>query len=418
MSADIGREIIELDALPDADKIAAISLRVERVRHVLESINAVSADLTPAQLAAVARLPFVRRIWSNGPVRGQVNQSAQQVGAHEIRNMGIDGSGVRVAVVDNGLQVDHPEYDGRVVVERFSDDSGSHATHVAGIIAADGIYQGVAPGAMLVDAVISPADSGLSLWDDVIAAIEWAARDSDGNADVINASIGAELWRYPTDGTGPMDVAIDNVITRDGPDSYHTMVVVSAGNGAEDHDTSSAEPHPDPGMAYVYSHNVNVANTDDGLQVTLWWDNSYNNLNLALYAPDGTEVAASTGSLGSDFGSNPDIVYEQVSVSQTLLASKGVGTWQAKVVAWDVPYGPQDYHLSIDNDVNGLAEFATPNPEGTVLSPGTARYALAVGSVSKAPHGLSDFSNEGPTDYRLSKALTRVIILCYNGDSK
>lgn len=126
--------IIELDVFPGADKIAAISSRVERVRHVLKSINAVSADLTSAQLAAVVRLPFVRRIWSNGLVRGQVNQSAQQIGAHEIRNMGIDGSGVRVAVVDNGLQDDHPEYDGRVVAERFNIDDGDHATHVAGII--------------------------------------------------------------------------------------------------------------------------------------------------------------------------------------------------------------------------------------------------------------------------------------------
>lgn len=72
------------------------------------------------------------------------------------------------------------------------------------------------------------------------------------------------------------------------------------------------------------------------------------------------------------------------------------------MIAWDVPYSPQGYHLSIDNDVQGVAEFATPDPEGTVPGVSTTRYGLTVGSVSKSPHNLSDFSNQGPTDYDLT----------------
>jgi hypothetical protein len=396
--------IIELDSPPEANKVAAISAQVQQVRHVLTIINAVSAEVTPSQLAAIAQLPFVRHIWPNGPARLQVNDSAAQIGAYEIQNnIGLDGSGVRVAIVDNGVWDDHPEYTGRVVAERFDVDDGDHATHVAGIIAANDQRHGVAPGVALVDAVVSPGHSGLSLWDDVIAAIEWAANDSQGNADVINASIGAELWRYFPDGSGPIDIAIDNVITQNGPDSFHTMVVISAGNEVRDHDTGSAEQHPDhPGTVYAYLHNINVANTDDGLQITLWWENYDNNLDLKIYAPDGAEMASSTASPGSDLISNPGIVYEQVTVSQAQVQNKGTGTWQVKVIAQNVPFGPQDYHLSIDNDTQQVAEFATPNPSGTIPSPASARYALTVGSVSKSPHILSDFSNHGPTEYDLT----------------
>ncbi len=102
---------------------------------------------------------------------------------------------VRVAVVDSGLDVDHPEFAGRVVLARsfvggdVSDRQG-HGTFVAGIIAAaagngEGIA-GIAFPAQLVVAKVVRADGTIA--PDVEAkAIRWAV---DNGARVINLSLG------------------------------------------------------------------------------------------------------------------------------------------------------------------------------------------------------------------------------------
>ena len=390
--------IIELGGGPDKESLAILASRVRRVRHVLDSIGAVSADLAPVQLAGLAQLPIVQYIWSNAPVKQHLVESVAQIGVDRLHQYNIKGTGVRVGVVEEvGLQDSHPAFSGRVAAERCSEDSGNHATHVAGIIAADWAPSGVAPGVQLVDAAVCPWPWE-EKWDDVIKAIEWAADDSQGNADVINVSLGTWLWQYPRDGTGPVETAVDNVITQGGPDSFHTMVVVSAGNEADDHDIGQVEQGSDPQTKIAW-----VLATDEDLQITLWWDDATNDLDLKLIAPDGaTEVDLSDGT-NSALGTNPGIVYERVSASAATLASHGTGFYQLKVIAHDVPSGPQPYHVAIDY---GGADFLDPHPAGTTTVPGNARYALAVGSVGDGSctgngcpvNERSDFSSQGPTD--------------------
>ena len=116
------------------------------------------------------------------------------------------GSGVRVAVVDSGVQADHvdlgrKETGGNVaagvdelpasVAGDERTDSGNHGTHVAGIIAAMDNSIGGIGGAP--DATIVPAralNGGSGTVSDVVAAILWAANPAQGDADVINLSVG------------------------------------------------------------------------------------------------------------------------------------------------------------------------------------------------------------------------------------
>jgi subtilisin len=107
------------------------------------------------------------------------------------------GAGVRVAVLDTGIDYNHPEFEGNYQggydfvfddSDPFDDNSRSHGTHVAGIIAAEGNGTGVigvAPEADLFAVkVLDGGGFGLAEW--IIAGIEWAV---DNNMDIINMSL-------------------------------------------------------------------------------------------------------------------------------------------------------------------------------------------------------------------------------------
>ncbi len=111
---------------------------------------------------------------------------------------GATGKGVTVAVIDTGVDLDHPEFRGRIVKgydfvnnDRIADDDEGHGTHVAGTIAAGdngSDITGVAFDAKIMPLKVLSAD-GSGNGSDIISAIYWAA---DNGADVINMSFGGE----------------------------------------------------------------------------------------------------------------------------------------------------------------------------------------------------------------------------------
>ena len=113
-----------------------------------------------------------------------------------------EGKGVKVAVIDTGIDYTHPELTGQVdggysAITKtenpadYADDNG-HGSHVAGTIAAhkDGKgVVGVAPGARLYAVKVLDADGSGNL-SDVIDGIVWAAKN---HMDVANMSLGAPV---------------------------------------------------------------------------------------------------------------------------------------------------------------------------------------------------------------------------------
>jgi hypothetical protein len=112
------------------------------------------------------------------------------------------GAGVLIAILDTGIDLDHPEFAGRISVNStcfggsacdgdaaLGDDDNGHGTHVAGIAAAaaDSVgTTGVAPDAELLSVKVL-AESGAGAYGYVAQGISFAA--SEG-AQVINLSLG------------------------------------------------------------------------------------------------------------------------------------------------------------------------------------------------------------------------------------
>ena len=132
---------------------------------------------------------------------------------------------VKIAVVDSGVDVSHPDLVGRVsdtynAVDSGTDvtDSVGHGTFVAGVAAATGNNSiGVAGASMGASVMaVKVADSAGQIWSDAEAAgIDWAA---DHGAKVINLSLGSDT---------PTQVESDAVAYAQGKG---VLVVAAAGN--------------------------------------------------------------------------------------------------------------------------------------------------------------------------------------------
>ncbi|GAA1929519.1 S8 family serine peptidase [Nocardioides marmoribigeumensis] len=209
--------------------------RVDRVRP-LPIVGGFAARMTAGQARALARTPGVRRVEADGVMHALDDGTDRDFGASLARSdtPGLDGSGVRLCVVDTGIDPQHEQVAPRTVT--FKDfvgtrtsayDDHGHGTHVAGIAAGDGVggagaatFRGVAPGATLYAAKVLDS-SGSGSDSQVIAGIQWCVAQG---VDVITMSLGDTAGG---DGTDASSVAVDNAV------AAGVVVVVAAGNSGD-----------------------------------------------------------------------------------------------------------------------------------------------------------------------------------------
>ncbi|MFG1705861.1 S8 family serine peptidase [Nonomuraea sp. M3C6] len=231
------RAALSASAEPVQDPVVQlVESRGDQVLNTFWLKNMVLVRATPGTLNALAELDVVERIIPNftltvpEPEQGKAQKTAAQqaawgvekIGADKVQSEGITGKGVRVAILDTGIDLTHPDLQGKLVSDDAADakhpggwiefdadgkpvasephDSAYHGTHVAGTIAggnASGTQIGVAPGAELMAGLVIPHGSGTLA--QVVAGMQWAVAPfgADGKpagepADVVSMSLGGE----------------------------------------------------------------------------------------------------------------------------------------------------------------------------------------------------------------------------------
>ncbi|GAA4903048.1 subtilisin family serine protease [Stackebrandtia albiflava] len=170
----------------------------------------------------------VERVWLDRKIRIRLDDSVPLIGAPVAWESGLDGTGVTVAVLDTGYDVNHPDLADAVVgAKSFIEgetvqDGNGHGTHVAGTVAgsgaaSDGTHTGVAPGAdLLIGKVLD--DTGSGLLSGAVVGAEWAIAQG---ADVISMSLGAKTAHA----SDPISEAVDALSEETG-----VLFVIAAGN--------------------------------------------------------------------------------------------------------------------------------------------------------------------------------------------
>jgi minor extracellular serine protease Vpr len=260
---------------------SVVARRIERVlpgarvrRHYTTVLDGLSVVLRPGQIHALHRVEGIDAVYPNLRYHPLTDTVPEVIGAPGLwgSNLVGAGAGIKVAVVDDGIDARHPFFaprglvappgfpkgarsytTGKVIVARafappdaarrdrlpFDAEVSRHATHVAGILAGDqGLtapgdagrptvtgLSGVAPRAWLGNyralALPDPVYGSIGSTADLVAAVDAAVNDG---MDVINLSIG---------GT-EIDPASDGLVRAvQGAVAAGVVVVIAAGNERE-----------------------------------------------------------------------------------------------------------------------------------------------------------------------------------------
>ncbi|MFI5895081.1 S8 family serine peptidase [Actinoplanes sp. NPDC051513] len=181
----------------------------------------------------------ITKVWLDGLRRPTLDVSVPLIGAPAAWQAGLTGTGVKVAVIDSGVDLDHPDLAGQVAGAADFTGSGDlldhvgHGTHVASTIAGTGAasggkYRGVAPGAKLLSAKVCGLEGCPE--SAILAGMAWAAEQG---AAVANLSLGSP----DTPDIDPLEAAVNDLSAK-----YGILFVIAAGNDGEYGDSTIGSP--------------------------------------------------------------------------------------------------------------------------------------------------------------------------------
>ncbi|QKJ19798.1 S8 family serine peptidase [Microbacterium hominis] len=410
----------ELDAI-DAD---ALSISKSRAA-------AAWAALQPA--AGARSGAGVEHIWLDAKVEGAslldgLEPTVPLTGATVAHELGFDGSGVTVAVLDTGFDQQHADLTGRVAQSRsfvtYSgqtiQDRNGHGTHVGSTVAgtgvaSDGVYAGVAPGAdLLVGKVLADDGSGLTSW--ILQGMQWAV---DSGADIVSMSLGNSS---STSCVGP-DVNLVEAL------SDSALFVIAAGNeglrgqvstpgcapsaltvGAVDRDNATASFSSRGPAVGGTAAKPDIAS--QGVDVVAARAGGSDELAYAAYSGTSMATPHVAGGAAIVLQANPDLTPAEL---KRVLTSSAAHT-EASVLEQGA--GPMDVARAVAQPVQGvpnrqLASFAYPqrNLAATTRSIALTNTSDADVTLDLALHAFGDDgSSVPPTMFTLGIKQKRLVV--------
>jgi len=383
---------------------------------LLDALGATAVPYTSLPLVAlqspVSALPALQgsgvltALWQNRPLQLMLHESVPLIGADQVRTqLGYDGTGVGVAILDSGIDGNHPDthYPDHVVQNVLmlgytkvfqnlvltqenvvdTDTTSGHGTHVAGIAAgtgaaSGGYYTGVAPGASLVGVGAGQATDMIT----TTAGLDWVVKNRTRyHIRVVNCSWGDGTIQY--DPNDPI-----NIGTKAVHDSG-VAVVIAAGN-----DGTDALGNPQQGTLNRYAWPdwvIAVGGGDKLGQLASYSSTGDGVHNPTLIAP-GSYIASSRAITGvvTDANSTPFDLTDpnnprSVPLQWTQYYTVALGTSMATphvsgVVALMLQAAPS---LTPDQVKQILAATATPMPTCPISACG-AGYVNAMAAVQRA----------------------------------
>ena len=285
----------------------------------------VIASMPVNRLYDLARKTFVIRLETAEKMLLPKNDEASKsIQADKVWNLGYDGNGVRVAVLDSSLDTTHKDIPAPVASKDFSnfpilDDTiestvSEHGTHVTGSVLgrgtqSNGKYNGMAYGADLIFLKVGNDSSGNASNATISAAIK-AAVDTY-NANIVTMSYGG--FETYNDGSEENSQAVDYAFSKG------ALVFMAAGNEAD--------------AATHYSGTVTANSTTDFIKVTIentsqaslyfylnWFDGkgTTNNLDLSLYDANKIDLSSNVSQfpeIESPRGTEAELVYFNSNIS-------------------------------------------------------------------------------------------------------
>ena len=185
-----------------------------------------------------------------------LENSGPYIGATYPNNFGVYGQGIKIAIIDTGVNYNHPDLygfgdTGKVVGgydfvenDNLPMDTDGHGTQVAGVIAANGNLKGISPESKILAYRVSADGEGVAS-ELISKAIHQAIIDK---ADIINISLGVNRTDNEIDSA--VNTAVDAGI----------VVVAAAGNSGPESNTIGS-PASNPNAITVGATYNNVANS-------------------------------------------------------------------------------------------------------------------------------------------------------------
>ncbi|OGF51752.1 hypothetical protein A3I27_03720 [Candidatus Giovannonibacteria bacterium RIFCSPLOWO2_02_FULL_43_11b] len=221
---------ISFQNTPGAAEHALVERAGGTVRYSYSITPAVAASIPETAIQGLLKNPKITSIESDDlvyAVDAELDNtwSVKKIGAGTVHIAGNTGAGVKIGIIDSGINYNHPDLDGVyadgydfVQNDNAPIDVYGHGTHVAGTACAEsngfGVV-GVAPNCALYSLRVLN-DDGVGSWSKTIAAMQWAV---DNGLQVVNLSLG----NSKNPGTA-VKTAFDNA------EAFGIVIVAAAGN--------------------------------------------------------------------------------------------------------------------------------------------------------------------------------------------